>query len=718
MNPSTCIPEAEAIKLLIEAKEKGRKIVPFLGAGISASSGFPLVDAIRLYLLKVRYFIQYGAYRDALGMRQYKASPTNDPERNPSRYLTDFGWPNPNQLNSDLYRVTRQQEKEPSAPFKGLDEWLPLQLKHVDNCPNGVNKGDDLTLTFADQLKAAAESMQLRPNVFHERPDRNPAAWIDQQVARLFQQELYEHGLREILKEDVNWFDELKKRERLFRYANVTRAPESRWGRGRWRLMTAALFAQLEDIRLYDQRLAEAIEEKIWKLELMPTTDWSRHLMQLSEGNLNLIDALISMLGLRYAPGLSHRMMAQLVKDLNLPLLLTINFDPYLEQSLQDEGITPRVLDVSRDDDPPDESVVKQALSIIKLHGSSHSIRLGKRLDYALDDDTRNRVERIVGDDALLLVVGFSGYERRMMQLIDHLATRTSANNEPRVVWMHFEPPEQLPETLKDFERRLDEMGQSHRFKRARLSDAGEFLFHFYQRAMEAYPRVRVPVSILPKRIIELPKVERKPQPPTTVDQENRQRQLSSQLADIPIHLFIYSELVPKRKKTQSSPDTIDSVSHVGPSLEMSTFVQERSKGYHLIWIDLEEHHTVAGVITEIIDRMRVFDPDLAPLILPVESTRSQEGKIEFDRAVRFLHRALRRGRYILSFDSLEDFGREQTSHHGLPSNFKNEKGLLRRNKLINRVKELVGFLKELLGFPKIDNKAKASKESVSMECV
>ena len=645
--------EQEAIQVLCDAKDSGRPIVPLLGAGISAGSGFPLVESLRQYLLKVRFFIQYGAFRDALQFTSESNPNTTAPERNPSRYLTDFGWPNPNQLNSDIHRT------------------------------QFGNGRPDFEATLRAAERAIGKSFRFGD-------DRE---WIDYFVVKSLERSF---GIDFANQETEKVVQQKQALKALRKYKEKTRHTNGRWGLPRWKTKTAALFAQLEDIRLYDRPLADSIEEEIWKLELSPTSDWSRQLMQLTEGNSTLIDALASTLGLRYAPGLSHRMMAQIVRTLGLNLLLTINFDSYLEMAFAEEGLSPRVIDVSRDDAPPDLAVVRQALTIVKLHGTSHSIRLGERLDYALDDDTRQRVERFVGNEALLLIIGFSGYERRMMQLIDHLTIQTSQKLTPRVLWMHFEPDERLPATLVNFRNRLVECGKPGLLKTARLSDAGEFLFHWFQKSTSTYPRVRVPVTILPKRILILESQNKTLDSLSARDTEK----FETLQGEAYLHLFIDSE------DLSAPPPLSQTNSNQVPSIALSAFARANAS-YDLIWIDLEEHHTVAGVITEIIDRMRVFDPDLSPLVLPVEGdvqtiyprTNEASREAKFDKAVRFLHRALRRGRYFIAFDSLEDFGREHTSHHGLPSDFTNlhSNSLRRKRRLLERVEDLSAFLRVFL---------------------
>lgn len=664
-----------AIVILKEAWRSGRPIVPFLGAGLSSGSGFPLVENVRSYLLKVRFYLRYGGYREALHLKDNPNPRVDDPENKPSRYLTDFGWPNLNQLNSDLYHIAR--------PVKGGD--FKKALASIENIATKLKVGDS---TFNDVKFANVIDALKQP--------RSETSWIDQVAVRTYYSAQQSLASSTCLQKSIDL---------LHDYLAAIDSPQHlRWGRGRWRLETAAQFAQLEDLRvLYDADLARIIQESVWQHRLSPRPDWSRQLMQLAEGNLSLIDALIGGWGLRYSPTTSHVMLAHLVRRLNIRLLLSLNFDPYIEQTMRDEGVDIRVIEVTRDEDPPDTNVIRQSRTLIKLHGGGHSLRLGERLDYALDDDTRNRVAQCVGDEALLLVVGFSGYERRMMQLIEHLTLscpfQRSSEKQLRVLWMHFEPESRIPATVIDLENKLKSVGRECLFMRKRLPGAEEFLFEAYQHLVGSYPKTVTQIPSLPKRVLALQLPSPKPpeQPPQTPDD------------DPPIRLYTGRRLWDDKDHAEDLADN--------PSIKMSRFVQNKQKSYHLVWIDLEDHHTVAGVVTEIIERMRIFDPDLPPLVLPVDpfhrgssTSPGQSSTVDegLNKAVRFLHRALRRGKYILAFDSLESFGREQTSHHGLPSftaedeNACEKSDAKKREKRASRIEKnvehLINFLDLLLG--------------------
>ena len=56
-----------------------------------------------------------------------------------------------------------------------------------------------------------------------------------------------------------------------------------------------------------------------------------------------------------------------------------------------------------------------------------------------------------------MLVLGFSGYERRMMSVIEEVALRElrAGRSELAIVWMHREPPTRLADPLPKTTQRL-----------------------------------------------------------------------------------------------------------------------------------------------------------------------------------------------------------------------------------------------------------------------
>jgi hypothetical protein len=94
-----------ATRIIIDASRAGRRIVPFLGAGVSLAAGFPTISLLTDYLARVQFAVDRAIYRSRYPMvsdgietavQRYK--------RRPAEFIEDFGWPEIGQLNADLWR--------------------------------------------------------------------------------------------------------------------------------------------------------------------------------------------------------------------------------------------------------------------------------------------------------------------------------------------------------------------------------------------------------------------------------------------------------------------------------------------------------------------------------------------------------------------------------------------------------------------------------------
>ena len=95
---ATTSSQLKLIQDLNQLSRDGRSIVPLLGAGISIEAGIPSLGALTRYLAKVQLYIRERLYRPAQTLDEIP-----NEEREPSEYLRDFGWPDRNQLEADLW---------------------------------------------------------------------------------------------------------------------------------------------------------------------------------------------------------------------------------------------------------------------------------------------------------------------------------------------------------------------------------------------------------------------------------------------------------------------------------------------------------------------------------------------------------------------------------------------------------------------------------------
>src|SRR5262249_30246113 len=117
--------------------------------------------------------------------------------------------------------------------------------------------------------------------------------------------------------------------------------------------------------------------------------NWKTLLAHLTNSNPDYTDTLFKQLVRGQAPGTAHRFLAFLTPILGLRLFLTLNFDNLLEEALDGEGLHPTVYEVSRESALPSASLVRDELSVVKLHGGAYGLRTRESLNYPLDENTK-----------------------------------------------------------------------------------------------------------------------------------------------------------------------------------------------------------------------------------------------------------------------------------------------------------------------------------------
>lgn len=650
----------DATEFLVKAFREGRPIVPFLGAGVSAGSGFPLTETIREYLCKTKFFIRYSVYRRLLGedIPPLKSLSANDLEFNPAEYLLQFGWPDFNRLTADLWRYS----ENPFAKSHSHEEMDPLVTLLRATKGRKVPELQKQT-AYLDRCFETFEKIvrwESSGKVKNHCPNEQLASRLNNEFRA------------------VAGFDKFDQR---------SREGDPIWGWDRNRIASIVEFILLELLKVEDLDRTTQIEPNVWAHKLHVRCDWFKLLHDLVEGRRGLADELLAQLNRFRNPSLAHLMLAHLTKRLGWRLLLTLNHDSLVEKAFQSEGLAPKVFDVNAVAGVPDPALLRrEPLSLVKLHGSAFGLRLGESTNDELDDTTRERLLKYIPQNAVLLVIGFSGYERRMMSVLESIASPAgnSGRDQRTICWMYWGAPEQPVNRLRDrlgqgpmkLQRTATASAagkcENSPINLYQLDDAGTFLKGLYQRITHTLPSTQTAYQSLPKRITPKPRQPDQAAPPKRqeiaqlfvreglIEKDGKPPHPSKEAA--PYHGLVQREL---------NTDTYLSTA-------MSQFVG-RCRGYDTIWIDLEDHHTVTGVVSEIISQMRVFDPTLPPLVLPVveaglsmatkgAAAAGSFGPPNFDRAVRYLHRAIRRGRYVFAFGSMESFGRPQTAHHGLIS--------------------------------------------------
>jgi hypothetical protein len=619
----TLYPSRKTVDHILKAHRDGRPIVWFLGSGISINAGFPGIQAICSYLAHLQFAISEGLFRSRHLSVEFPSSSLL--LHKPSKTIELYGWPSPERLTSDMWR------------------WLQRPIE------NGRTPSNQFVNSWVNYVIRKQLAVTL-PNTKSERDIRNRLAKFAATVPQ-------SQWLKTI--ESVVFLSELAER------------------------MDAALARQKFNGALTGMRIRKSDFDRTWI-----RGDWSHLLDSLTEGLSDFVDALFVSLGTGRLPSASHVLLSALSRSFGSRLALTTNFDNLIEMAMRESGNEPQVFSVSSEASVPHPILVRPRFSIVKLHGSNLGLRVGDLLQAALDDNTRNRILGYMDPESLIVVLGFSGWERRMMQLLESWALTsadTSIDHKDRIIWLHVEPTSPPCEQMKE---RLRGRGVSPEkaIVMSRIQDADTFLASCYFRFSSAYPVSATAYEYLvPARI--------------------GSHKISSTLKKSFVTVFTDSssdlnyERVPQKAKQRrlyhahakktwskyhSSSGTINNGislhAATSSSVRMAAFALSLRNSHTTIWIDLEPHHTVQGVVCEIFNRMRVFDPELPTIHFPASAflepqVSGEEVEAEFKKARERIIEAMTRRSYILCFDRLEGFARPQTVHHGTPSGTESDPG-------------------------------------------
>jgi hypothetical protein len=299
---------------------------------------------------------------------------------------------------------------------------------------------------------------------------------------------------------------------------------------------------------------------------------------KLCEGSFDLTDTLFNELEKGLIPALSHRLLAFLQPKLGMPLVLTTNFDSLLERAFREERLRPKVFDVHRDADLPSPELVRNQLSILKLHGSAYGLRFGERLKQQLETNTRSDALQYLPKNALILVIGFSGSERRMMQMLQAFVQKDTTTCLPKLIWIQgpSDPGPLFDELINATEDGV---------KWCKVRHADTFLQGLYFKIANSHQSTRKQYSSLPGQL-RMADVE--PKLPEKNDDTNELKRRS-------VQCFF--------------ADFKEDLSGSWATLAGVAFTNSLDFSYKVIWIDLEYYQTTEGIIAEFFNQVRIIDP-------------------------------------------------------------------------------------------------------------
>lgn len=615
-------PSTKAITRIVKLRASGRPLVLFLGAGISASSGFPTTLRLAGYLAQLKFALDNNL------LRMCKPHRTED---------TSVTYPTPEQLSFDLWKQYQINPEKLRNTVSKL--WEPLSHK------------SRIDFTSAELLRIIEQGRFLIE--LRDRYDRDVA----------------EFAAKQVLDSTAAVNDTLVRSRRQF------------------------------------------------------GVEWAWALDSIVQGNADQIDELFRLLEGNREPTQSHTFLAFMVRALQIPLVLSTNFDRLLEVAMEREGLHPTVFDIFRDADMPSPQLVKNRLSLVKLHGSRYGLRVGERLQASLDRPTKDRILEYFPANAVVIVLGYSGWERRTMEVLRQFAMSSKKEKQtPKIIWLHQEPNSARAEELrKACEEFYDPNGnKQHRTNAVeiyRILDANTFIPELVLNAVNLFPASKFGYSVsFPIQVSPPPAVLDNSDCTPVNDSGNRQQLIfqfeatSSSEQDAPrIHVFAmadgFSETrTASHNKLAATFESVESTPNFSEAtLAMAGWASSRAPDYTCLWIDIADHHSVEGVIAELFTQMQRYDPDLPGILLPFQSESPDEATdLDLSKAVERLSDGFARRRYVICFEQFESFGQSYSTHHGTPcSRFRNNKDILNVcSQTSRRFRRLTRFL---LGLFRID---------------
>lgn len=379
-----------------------------------------------------------------------------------------------------------------------------------------------------------------------------------------------------------------------------------------------------EEFRMSQPELAR---QDVAHLKPHVRADWRTLLRHVSGGNEALVDQFFDSLSNERRATKSHQFMAFLTQLIGWRLVLTTNFDDLLERTLREYGLRPEVFDATQEPRFPRAGLLQDKLAIVKLHGDRFSARLGDDFDYPFDTGSLDSFMNIATSDAIMLVLGYSGSDNRVMSLVERFAKYgepLGLQHPPRILWVvRSRPSQQLMELSK----------KKHTLGRLRIigyRDSDAFLQELYTRLRTAFPASRTDYRPLTQY------------PP-------QGRLESRRPADKPL-----------------SPFTLLNCERAGPAATFSLVEMTRlmEKTHRVIWCDLDEASSVDAIVESLMDRFLGVDRQLEPLVLSglaeASASTEQRSTSAHGREARLsrIVEALSRGRYIVAIDCPGQIGR------------------------------------------------------------
>lgn len=459
--------------------------------------------------------------------------------------------------------------------------------------------------------------------------------------------------------------------------------------RGHWK--------RVELEKLYKAQLG-ALQEK-FAARIPPFVGYRSLLFHLCDNDQNRIDACFDHFRRDREPTTTHQLLVFLSRVLGTRVFLTTNFDTMVEEALQLEGLVPTVYDLQGPAGLPSaQMLLSQPVAVVKLHGGSHHLRTGFDLDEPVGPavlstfyEFYDRLEDEYGAEPLTVVIGNSGSDRRIIEIIASQLRRWRRGKHERVLWItrglpapqllidaangcpELRAPAQGTTSGSGYRTFQEDMGKDQKPDRRALQvcsyrDARLFFLEMHNGLAGHFPTARSQYQcILPNQESPAPN-------------EVKQR-LALQMHDRRVEGItvkgaadhICGELtaepegndVPTRVlglRGPADPFLSTVASNLAAALER--------KGFELVWIDLTEVGSVSAALDVVSEKLCKLDARLQGLRRPLfmsdllQAWATMLDKQDLDSlierdvqiAVQWLRHALRRDRYCLVIDSIHEF--------------------------------------------------------------
>ncbi len=353
--------------------------------------------------------------------------------------------------------------------------------------------------------------------------------------------------------------------------------------------------------RLTPEGVGGAIRDRMDDLRsrvlMILRADWRMLLRSLTDGDPTLSDALFDRLVHTGRPSDGHQVLALLTESLGWKLWLTTNFDTLIELALREQGIDPVVFELPENGPVPDARLLRDSPSVVKLHGGSFALRVGDSLDAALSPPDLMRFVGYFPDDALVLVIGYGGGDRRVMSLIEHLVMRhiyVPEKKRPKVLWVYRDeaPPPAVAQAGLAAQR-------YESVAAVRYRSGGLFLRELHARLVGLHPAGQSPYVALPMVApfsVELP-------------------------ADADGHGLPHATARRQAPALKADPGqlargviiVVDRSHRAGASQPLAELVRGLDGSHQSIWCELAEFPSVHALVEQILRRISRFDPDFTP---------------------------------------------------------------------------------------------------------